>query len=453
MSVCFPSGIEMVLKKDKSGRFDYNSFRHPSEAYIAILYQETLNASVIYVTKGVNECIQLLKEAQVDVIVANTPIENATEYYHVPFATEMSYLNILTGYDHDEYNRGIQSDSLDHLGILSNYRGFQWKVYFCLAILIVAFLVLALCYTVVDREKNLITRKTRPISNYKKKFFRIIRRSYQTNSREKAFTFLVMLATFFILTPFFLLFHTNQIIVSPPQMLRDFDDAIHSRAKILYTPTCGNPENFIDPHKNKQVMDYFLKNREIIILPTVETADPFHEKIVEIIKRSAIFIVPQVQTQILYRLMCSWSKDNEMFKLMVYRMRESTEFLTGIIFNRNYTDPKGLKNFASIIETGLLSIQNGRFYIGFGFYSHSLEHIKEQMILCDNFNHLEKKESEVYHGNFQSFNKFFCLCSLLFLLAWVLLLVELLVLKRSTKVSKSRYNSNRRIYNFKIQTR
>ena len=434
--------MNLILKRNKHGHFNYGLFRHESESMMISLFQQTLNASTIYSVKDVSDCLKLTKEGTIDLILAWLPIYNITDYYHVPFGTEETYMNIITGYDYNKYTKVTKISELNKLGILCNYKGFDLTVYYFIVFTITTFIILAFGYSLVDGEKLLIRRKFKARRNHARRFCRIIARSYKIKSTKKFFNYLVMMATFFIVTPFFLLFNTNQLIVPPPKVLKDFKDAIEAAVKIYYSPSCGNPDDFIVT-KSRHILDYYKKNKVAIKLPDINNLHEFHYKVADIIEKRAILLVPKIETDIIFPLVCSWSKDDQLNKIKVYKSEHTRQFVAGMVFHRNYTNPRGFKNFLTSFERGLHQTRNGRFYVGFGFISRNPKHIKDQMILCDNMSRIERRKSKVYNGSYKLFSNFFNVCLRLLLFSTGFLMFEIVI----RKILRHRQNYIRSLQN------
>lgn len=178
MIICMPTGLDSVFEKNKYGRFDYSQLGHESEIAIASQLVDTFNASKIIFTTGEKACIALIKENLVDFIATARPIFDEDEYYHVPHAIGMSHLDIMTGYDFKEYSKVFEKGEEPKLGILSNYKSFDFIVYLYLLILLIILFTFAGFIAFVKHEKYFIFRRKRCFNFFLHKLKSIIKYSY-----------------------------------------------------------------------------------------------------------------------------------------------------------------------------------------------------------------------------------------------------------------------------------
>lgn len=430
MSICFPNGLQDFRERSKNGRFDYTFLRHESEVLAISLYEQALNATKIYYTESVEKCLSLTEDGAVDFVLTTKPIYNYSKHYNVPFATGMSYLNILSGYDHISYLNTLSKGISSELGILSNYKGFENTVYLILFLLLFTFFIFASVCSLVDKERKIFLAERKCRNGKRIRFSKLLKLTIEKtmsvkNSRRRFFSYLAIIASFLIMTPFLLMFKTNQVIVPPPVVIKNFDEIIKSGAKIYFTDTSDDPEKFFDEIGFDTVSAYYRANRVNFELPNFpDKFKAVNQAVINIVDKKSVFLVPRIISTIIYQLLCSFTYENQLFKIKRYRSENSREFIIGQIFRVNFTDPIRLRNYVATFETGLQQLEGDRFFVGFGVLGTSASHTREQRILCYE-NEIEKMEtSGEYYGNVKLFSKFFYICFFMCILATFILAIE-----------------------------
>lgn len=222
------------------------------------------------------------------------------------------------------------------------------------------------------------------------------------------------------------MFKTNQVVIRPPKIIRNWKEIIDQKVKIFYTNASDNIEKYIE--SSPEEINYYQKNKKLLLLPTNPSLfEITNQAIVEIVKNNAILLSPRIVTPAFHQVLCSFSKEDQLFKLIPFRDESSYEFVTGFIFSRNYTDPKGNINLISTFEKGLTQIDRKKFFIGFDLLATSAKHAYEQTILCENDLNRNLHRSNIYFGHLKLFQEFFKLCTLNIFIAIFVLVFECLV--------------------------
>lgn len=441
MSLCIPGGLGIVLNIDKKGHFDYSMLRHDGEVLIISLYQQIFNASTIHMVSELRECLSLMKEKSVDFVAAMMPVASIFEHHYVPYATEESNLDIISGYDYNTYSSLNGQNKTSKLGILNNYRGFESNVYIVLCLLIISLLLLVLFFTLVQREKRWIHRRSTSIRTMIKVFKVYLFNSFSTKTNARRLTMLSIISFFLIITPFLLMFKTNQIIVHPPKLLKTFEEAMSEKADIYFMNTVDNYEEYFYTENGSEVFSYYQSNKKIFKAPNdLESVYATNRILAEITKGQAALILPSQISKIMYQCFCSWSKKGQLFKFMINKYYEGRTFLIGFVFSKKIPHSYSLTNYIHAFQNGLLQILNKQhFYPGFDVFPTSKKHKQNQLVLCFNLNQIEMNEStNIYYGDFRLFSKFFYFCSFLLVLSFFVLLYEWLISPKSSSMKRRR---------------
>lgn len=431
LEICITNGLDGVLKKNQYGEMVYSDLRADTEVEFFDLFQQIFNASTIKMTRIGIECLELLREGKVYFSTVSRSIWDESDYYRVPYGTKMSYINIITGYEYKEYSRMIGASKISDMGILNNYRGFEKKVYFFLSLVMILLLLPVIFYTLIQKEKRWIYRRSISIWTMMKVFYQYLFYSFSIKTSARRFTYLAIISFFLIITPFLLMFKTNQIIVPPPKLVKTLRQAISDKITIYHTDTIVNLSMFYEEENFQKVHNYYETNKKLFELPGATDILTYDGFVMNIINQKGILLTQSHEAMAMYKMICSWANNNHLLKIFMFKEESTREYIHGMTFHINYTNPRGLRNYLSAYETGLLyTIDRNHYYIGFDVLTIPLSHKQKQLVLCYNFNQIEMDESsKVYSGDMKTFSPFFRFYFYIILVTITIFVCELLTFK------------------------
>lgn len=438
MIICIPTGTERVFEPNKNGKFDYSTLTYEAEKSIHSEFQEIFNASKIINTVRAADCFNLINKGLVDFIATMRPSYEGTDHYHVPYITRMSHLNIITGYDYNHYKNEIENNKFSRIKSLTNYAAFSLSFYALLFVLLCSFLILSSCYSFCWCEKRKLFGKSNSTKIFFKKLIQIIVNSYKIRTKRKKLVCLTTFSTFLLVTPFCLMFKTNQVIVPEPQFISNWNDLMKKSSFIYYSDTYDHSEKYFDKKKYSKEYDYFMNHKLYFRSPKGPSAiEDVNRMLFQIVDKKAIFLAPKIISTLVYQLFCSWTFEDQLVSLKTIKDENSHEYALGMVFRKNNSYEKGFNAYVRTIESGFNRPKKQKYLVGFEFLGTSSKHIREQLIICLNLRQIETKGSEVHNLDLKLFRRLFYMVIFFYSLSLIIKMIE--------KVAKIHCNSKKKM--------
>ena len=343
MKVCFNTGVESEIAIKANGGF---TIRGPSPASLAPYVDFALslkNVSEVLCTKSYAECVDRLLKNEYDFALHTQSIHDTSGNFVVPVPAFATSVNILSGYNIHKYQ---QQNYGTMQSVLANLTSYSESVYLLMVIFMLSLLLIILANVLLVQRRRCVSRAIRKSVKYFGLFMR-------AGCHRRFLPSLILnLGLFLIITPFFLLFKTNQVVVDEPPMIKSYRQIIDQRIGIMFTAFDSDVSDFLKLQANlrggnleKEIFEYFRLNaRRVKLEQSPRTFELLANLSKEIIQREQVFIGFDKSVETMRQLLCSWTTGDDLYQIVPFRDPHQEEIILGYIFR------KGLEGSQDMIK-------------------------------------------------------------------------------------------------------
>lgn len=430
MRLCHTVGVltEIELKNNRiiTKSESVEIHRNPIEFALGLA-----NVTELTVVRQNSDCVERFINNQSDFSPGYFYMHDETGQFYVPVPAIATSLHILTGYNVYEYEQNGTNITTKY-GIIHNFNSFSWQIYFLVVLWLLSL------YCIIGLSVNLIKSKFKLIRRVKYSFslFYLVFRG--KTKRWRTISLIINIARLLLVTPFCILFKTNQVVIKKPHLLNTYNEIIKNNAQMYYTTYYMNDSLFLKnaagndgPVSDKEVWNYFESHaHEFIAGKSLKSLQLIKTLAKEITKQESVFIGSFAVTEILRQTFCSFSDEPNLYQILTFHDSRQGEIISGFAF-REENQPKNLirkiRSFfeANIPEHWLSSI---RVYPGFRFFPQSTEHRQQQLALCTRDELAEYRKDEKLTSSFYFYYHFFQLTIFLFAFSFIVVMIENFIL-------------------------
>ena len=446
--LCYPTGIDnkVVLKSD--GFTVEGPAAKTMRNWIAF-FLKLGNVTQLVTVRTNADCIDRFERNQSDFSLGYYDIHDTKGKYSAPVPAFPLSLHFLSGYNVYEYQKGQDNWVKQQMGVLENFKSYQPAVYALGTVWLIA-LFAAVTLRVVQ-----ICKKPR--------FARVLNKSFNyfwllKNARCKRWRLLCLWlhsALFFLVTPFCILFKTNQVVTKEPSLITSYEQIMSQKAQVVYTHIQINDTDLLKQQTDSKAggtMDrmwkYFKTNsRHVLPARNPETFELLTKLSQGIVDNKLVFLASLGIAEAFRQVFCSWAVHPNYYQILMYRDPHQREIITGYAF-RILQPPKVLvKRLRTVYEmhipsTLISTIDN---YAGLELLPNSDAHNQHQLLLCQRKNLIKYHKDELLANDFQFFGPFFSRIIIALVFACVCVALEMFVGHYFSKVKRRRRNLHQNI--------
>ena len=239
------------------------------------------------------------------------------------------------------------------------------------------------------------------------------------NARCKRWRLLSLLfhtALFFFITPFCILFKTNQVVTKEPPLITSYEQIMSQKAQVVYTNIQMNDTDLLKQQTDKadgtmDRMRKYFKSNSRFLLPerSLKALDMMTKLSQAVVDNKLVFLASLEAAEGFRQTICSWSLQPNYYQILMYHDPHQGEIIAGFPF-RMLQPPKELvKRLRSAFEmhipsTLISAIDN---YVGIELLPNSNAHKQHQLLLCQRKSLIQHQKEELLANDFQFFESFF----------------------------------------------
>lgn len=388
--LCSPCNLDEEVTKTPDGKFKLNGFVTRSHILSLDFHSSLLNASQFVVKKGFKDCLKLLIENKTDYIIGFASDGDEKPFY-VPVPYVSTSLHLISGYDVGKYIKDVKFKGPNSLGVLSNIYNFDFQVYFAILLFIISIGLLLLAHS-LKIKAHLIR-----IGKKRLKLLKTYRRVYKKLSdvkrtKTKLVSLVSYISYFLLITPFLLLFKTNQVVNEKPFIISNYEEIINANASIYYPSIAVNETVFLIPtgfdvdHNNimNKFWNFFQTKSQHYDFSNTQTFDKLFYLKDKLINGKGIFLTEFSTIVNIKAILCSFTKEDEYIQIFIYHDRHQRAEVQGMPVRRGYYNPQLNKKHRALFEMDLYNqlLIMGVEYIGFQYTGTSRDHRRIQYEYC-----------------------------------------------------------------------
>lgn len=384
--------------------------------------------NVSKVTKGdsYDDCAQVFSKNQSDFSFSTFSIHDTR--FTIPVPAYPISVYILSGYNLTKYEKEELLSPPKKFDVLENIDAFSPGTYGLIALWMITLFVILM----IEMKK---VHKRCTFSNVLMKSLRDFFLMMTTGSNRWFLLSLILnFGLFLLLTPFCILFKTNQVVVDEPRLITNYEQIIDQRVQIIYSRIQADPMEYLKLGSDtrtgtlrNRIRKYYSKNsRGVETKRSPETISLLNRLTKEVVENKAVFMGTNVIAEAFRQVLCSWSMHPNLLQVMKFRDPQQEERLQGFIF-RMSNPPKKMINrlqraFESHIPSVLLnSLEN---YFGIEVLPNPDHHRQKQLLLCQRQHVVEHQKDQVLASSSDFFIHFFTILLALVFVAAVTLCFE-----------------------------
>lgn len=440
----------------RNGKIHIQSFASKSIKIWTNFAMKCGNISQIASVRTNHECIGRLARNESDFSLGYFDMQDAVdESYFVPVPAFPNFLYFLSGYNVYEYEKQLTSSVGQTGGILKNFYSFSFGIYLSIVLWLVTLFFIIMSKVAMRQNKRTYIRIIKRAFRY------IVLLMMSGSNKFLLLTIVMRVGLFFILTPFCILFKTNQLYTEAPVVISSYEEIIQHKAQIGYMPFNTNVTKYMEEQindKNKirmqRIWNYFKYNSRRVAI--VRSPGKLAKAIVD---KKMVIIGPWGLMEGLRQVYCTWTLEPDLYQIFRFRDPNQREILTGLPFRKSHQLAPFFKRLRHNSENHLfvalmLHISS---YRGIEVLPNSQEHRQHQLSLCQRERIIHHQKNELLASDLSYFGCFFKIIALFFLLCVPVLLVEQLIkctskgrVKRRTKknIVQKEMTRTKRIYCF-----
>lgn len=426
--ICFPTTKNMLdIIENSDGTIKRISTM--MEEYGEVIMSQIKMANASYASQGTtDECIEKLALNQSDIAPISLPYTEENEIYKIPVPWYTLSIDIISGYNVEEYLTNLTSKPITRFGLLQNVNLYDYTVYATSLTVIIIFLIILTSQNHIHQSKK---RKNRRKSLFKYYILLINRTIHSLFSENKQtlnfYFFLFHCCISLILMPFIILFSTSQVVTEKANVIVDFPSIIKSKATVMLMAnkkydfanvlTSRNDKNF----DVNQMVKYIEGNHMIQKSPTgAKSLAEYIEYPQLLTKRSYVFLVPSFYAPLFHATLCSFSKPPKLIHLLTFHDEEHTlDRFSGYIIRKKYSNNKMTKRFRQIFEMDAVKFKQVRFppLVGFKYTGAFGSFKSQQTNYCLDKNLKAITRGETFASDIDFFKLFWILLCFIILFA------------------------------------
>ena len=442
--LCYPTGVanKVVLKSDG---FTVEGPGAKTLSNWIAFFLKLGNVTQLVTPKTNADCMRRFERNQSDFALGYYDIHDTEGKYYAPVPALPLSLHFLSGYNVYEYRNEKDNWAKQQMGVLQNFKSYQPAVYALGTVWLIA-LFAAVALRVVQICK-------RP------RFARVLNKSFSyfcllKNARCRRWRLLSLLfhtALFFFVTPFCILFKTNQVVTKEPPLITSYEQIMSQKVEVVYTHIQINDTDLLlqQSWQNKaggtmdRMWKYFKTNsRHVLPARNPETFELLTKLSQGIVDNKLVFLASLEIAEAFRQVFCSWAVYPNYYQILMYRDPHQREIITGYAF-RMVQPPKVLVKrlltaFEMHIPSTLISTIDN--YAGLELFPSPNAHKQRQLLLCQRKSVVQYHKEELLANDFQFFGSFFARIVIALVLACVCVALEMFVGQYFSKEKHRRRN-------------
>lgn len=391
-------------------------------------------------------CIDRLHNNLSDVAAGDLVLADSGVDHKIPVPWRATTVYIVAAYNVTEYEDEQANRGRSFLGVLTNLGNFDASVYPVIMLMLMMFLLICLL------DALIVSRKLKNINLYYRRHHRIrglTNIMFHRMLRNRFATFLMSIAVFLIFTPFKCMYKTTQIVIDQPDFIQNYQDIIDRNASVhwsnLYADIPGLLKPSEDNIKRKDLV-YRFYHHAMTHKPRASTRKvKSKQDIIEIIAQKQNKILHQktvtigdyVFTERNLAISCAMTFRKQFHRFFKFHDPNQSEHLTGFALRMPINNQKLLRNFRAIFESATIDVREttlARYiYKDFKLNLATEEQYKKQKILCYEEHINFDKTQGIFTSDSIFFASIFFLALLIFTFAFIVLLIELKMKRRSPR--------------------
>ena len=405
--LCFPTGDDSKVEL-KSGRLTVEGPAAKTNINWISFFLKLGNVTQLAAPSTNADCMERFERNQSDFAFGSYDIHDTKGKYSVPVPAFPLSLHFLSGYNVYEYQK--EQDNWERMGVLQNFESYQPAVYALGAVWLIA-LFAAVTLKVVPRYKRLcLVRVLERSLNY----FCLLKDA--RCKRWRLLSLLLHMPLFFLVTPFCILFKTNQVVTKEPSLITSYEQIMSQKVQVIYSHTRMNDTDFLKQQTDTKggTMDRMWKYFQSNSLHVSPNRDPDALGLITklsqgIVDNKFVFLASLDVAEGFRQAFCSWSVNPNYYQILMYHDPHQREIIAGYAF-RALQPPKVLvkrlrSTFEMHIPSTLVSVMDN--YYGLEIFPNSDAHNQHQLSLCQRKSVVQHQKEELLANDFQFFASFF----------------------------------------------
>ena len=246
--LCIPGNRNVKFTRDPDGNYNSLSLATDSEKHYLMMHDSIVNSTQLMIQPSVDKCIKSLQLNESDIVIA--PVHPDEDAYTVPATFSSSTADFITGLNLSRHSELLEKPEVKKHGVLSNSTNFTVPIYAIIALFIITFIsliylsshLMKMRLSIIGRRKNKTVAR---IFLFYCRYFAHPRVSHLRNV-----CLLILVFYFLSITPFLLMFKTNQLVFKVPRMIDSYEQVIDSRATVFVPWVSSNASNFLVPYRD-----------------------------------------------------------------------------------------------------------------------------------------------------------------------------------------------------------
>ena len=383
--ICFPTGVDskVVLKSDG---FTVESPAAKTMSNWISFFLKLGNVTQLVTVRTNADCIDRFERNQSDFSLGYYDIHDTKGKYFAPVPGFPMSLHFLSGYNVYEYQKEQDNWVKQKMGVLQNFKSYQPAVYALGTVwLIVLFAAVTLRVVQICKRPRLVR-----VLNKSFNYFCFLKDA--RCKRWRLLSLLFYTALFFLVTPFCILFKTNQVVTKEPPLITSYEQIMSQKAQVVYSHMHMNDTDLLKQQTDSKAggtMDrmwkYFQSNSRHVLPDRNPEALEMMTKLSQgIVDNKLVFLASLEMAKGFRQVFCSWAVYPNYYQVMMYHDPHQREIIAGFPF-RMLQPPKVLvKRLRGAFEmhipsTFVSAIEN---YAGLELLPNSNAHKQRQLLLC-----------------------------------------------------------------------
>lgn len=329
----------------------------------------------------------------------------------------------------------IKSNEPSEYGIMGNISNYTFDVYFVIMTIIISILLILIGHA-YKTNKYLIVIKKNKKYKLSKILFIIMKKILLINkTKQKLISLLILSSYFLLITPFLLLFKTNQVVNERPFIINNYKKIIQTNSTILYTSIAFNETLFLLPSdfdiKTNNIVNKFWHQfkftGKLYDMSTTMGLDVIENLKNLLIHGKTVFISEFFTVTTVKAVLCSFTNENELIQIFIHHDNNQRSQIQGIPVRRGFFNKQLNIKHRRLFEMNIFRqiLNQGVEYMGFTFLVTSKEHRRIQYEYCTIQQPIEfKTKDDIAPSRFQFFSLLFFTLFSVYGLAFVIFIIE-----------------------------
>lgn len=343
-----------------------------------------------------DDCYHALLTNESDLATYFTLLSTDTDKVTVPVPTISSKIIFLTGYNVTEY-RLNNTNNPDKAGTaIDNFFNFDWKIYATVCLFYLLQLLLVIFWLSMKKIRR---SSNQPIIRWITRNILSIARRYIINSNKKLK--IVSLCNLFVMLNAFIyfavLYNTNSLVQVKPYTIDSYESILETRAVLptfydLFIPVSQifqeAPSNSIQNMIWQKSMSMTTDDNFIIRQSRTPRSNNYYNRYSNVIQHHSVIIVHELLSTLNRNFGCSFSRDDEIWKIVQRDVTSEDEKIYGIAMRKQYSHMKQITKRIRLAFEGFIYHQffviTSRMVASLGYMltNPTKEHQYEQRVIC-----------------------------------------------------------------------